>query len=446
MTGFLWNLASFVVALGILVTVHEFGHFWVARRCNVKVLRFSIGFGKSLFSWKGKTGTEYVIAAIPLGGYVRMLDERVDEVSPEERDVCFNDKSVWQRIAILAAGPMANFIFAIFAYWCIYLIGAQAIKPVIGELTPGSFAEKSMLEPGSEIVMVDNKSMKDWNQVSLALVEALGEDAVTVTLKQDGRITPQQYTLNIKGWTFDPDKQDVLTSLGIVPFRPEATQTIGRVSAGTPGEKAGLRKGDVLIGIDNQKAENWQQVQTWIAQKPNENVTLMVEREGDVVALPATLAQRNDKGFLGVSVVYHPWPEDMIVTLDYGPLESVLVAAEQTWRLTELSVKMIGKLLTGTLSVKNLSGPISIAQGAGYSAGFGLVAFLSFLALISVNLGVINLLPLPVLDGGHLLYYLIELLTGRPVPEKIQEVGFKVGAMLLMTMMGIAIFNDLARL
>ncbi len=450
MFDFIWNLASFVIALGILVTVHEYGHFWVARKNGVKVERFSVGFGKAIWRKTALDGTEYVVAMIPLGGYVKMLDERVDDVAERDKDKTFNSKSVYQRIAIIAAGPFANFAFAIFAFYLMFLIGVPSIKPIVGEVIPSSIIAQAQVPNKVEIVEVAGKKVRDWQDVNLALVGEIGSDSIVLKTKTADSQFVSSHTLNTKNWQFSPEKVSALTSLGITPFRPKVHNEIMRVSPDSPAQKAGLQVGDTLIALNGEVlAEGWVDFYQKIKNFPDQEVTLTIQRLGNQETLFITPKgiDNNGKrvGYLGVSPKADEWPSEYKIELSYGLFSAFEESLARTWNLVTLSFDMIGKLITGDVSVKNLSGPIAIAQGAGDSAGYGFVYFLGFLALISINLGIINLLPLPVLDGGHLLYYLIELLTGKPVPENIQEAGFKLGALALLALMGIALFNDFSR-
>ncbi|MBY6186952.1 sigma E protease regulator RseP [Marinobacter hydrocarbonoclasticus] len=449
MLAFVWNLGAFIVALGILVTVHEFGHFWVARRCGVKVERFSIGFGKAIWRRTGADGTEYVVAAIPLGGYVKMLDGRVDNLSPELESQAFDRKPVWQRIAVVAAGPAANFIFALFALYLMFLVGVPAVKPVLDQPAPQSIAAQAGLEPDSLITQVGNQSVLDWEAVNLALLGYIGTDSIPMTVEAPGGGS-QQVVLDTRSWQVNPETESILTSLGLVPWSPKATDTLAFVDESGAAYEAGIRQGDRLLSLAGQPYEQWQQLVDTVQANADKPVPFEVERDGERLAMTVIPKGQLENGQLigkiGVAPGREAWPEAYRIDLKYGVVESLTKAADRTWELTALTFKMIGKLFTGDVSVKSLSGPISIAQGAGATAGFGLVYFLGFLALISVNLGIINLLPLPVLDGGHLLYYFIELLTGRPVPERVQEIGFRIGSALLLLLMSIAIVNDVARL
>jgi len=446
---FLRNAGAFIIALGILVAVHEWGHYYVARLCGVYVKRFSIGFGKPIWSKVDKHGTEFALAAIPLGGYVRMLDERVDEVPPELASQAFNNKSVGKRMAIIAAGPGVNFIFAAIALYVMFLIGISTIKPVIGEVSPDSIAAKAGLAGNMEIIAVGSRETPDWEAVNLELMSYIGQQSMPVTVVSQSD-SARQRVLDIAGWNFDPDSESPLRSLGISPFRPGATLTVAYVAEQTAASQAGLQQNDEIVALDGQPVTAWEDLVAQIKNRPGEQVEIRVNRAGQTYDLSATIGRRDtpegQDGYLGVSPFAEPWPEGYVFTHQYGLLEAVGKAVDKTWRLMTLSVEMIGKLITGDVSVKNLSGPIAIAQGAGNSAGYGLVYFLSFLALISVNLGIVNLLPLPMLDGGHLMYFTIEWITGRPVPEEVQEWGFRIGAMLLFTIMSIAIFNDITRL
>lgn len=450
MFDFLWNLGSFILALGILVTVHEYGHFWVARKAGVKVLRFSIGFGKPLIKWHDKHDTEYVIAAIPLGGYVKMLDERVDEVSAEQRHLSFNAKSVQARIAIVAAGPLANFIFAIFALAAMYMVGVQSVKPVVGSVNEGSRAEQAGIMPSQQIIKIGDDGIATWQDATFALMASLGDKSVAVTVR-DEQFQEQVKMLDIDGWKLDQQDVPPLASLGIVPFRPQATLTVATISPNSAAADANLQAGDEIIAVNGETITSWTQLVNVIQQSANKSLQFSVKRQDSIELLNVTpKGQRNSdgllQGFLGVAPVVETWPDGYIETRHYGPLDSMVLGVSETWRLISLSFDMIGNLITGQVSVKNLSGPVGIAVGAGTSVSYGLVAFLGFLALISVNLGVFNLLPLPVLDGGHLMYYIIELFRKKPVSEKTQEFGFKVGALLLIFLTCFALFNDVSRL
>ncbi|MDC5850760.1 sigma E protease regulator RseP [Vibrio europaeus] len=452
MTGIIWNFVSFIIALGILVAVHEFGHFWVARRCGVKVEKFSIGFGKSIWSKIGKDGTEYSISVIPLGGYVKMLDGRVDELAQGEHEFAFDRKPLWKRTAIVAAGPVFNFLFAIFAYWLVFLIGVPAVKPVVGQVTPYSIAAEAGLEPGMELKAVSGVKTADWESVNMGLISHIGDKQLTMTVAPaDGIGVEQTRVFDLTNWNFDPEKESAMSALGFVPFTPQITAKLTNVSEGGAGERAGLMSGDLLTKIGGVEITQWQQVVESIQNNPNTPVELEIERDGERLVLTITPDRRelsNDRviGFAGIAPEVAEWPENYRFDLQFGVIESIGKAVEKTGQVIDLTISMLKKLIVGDVGLNNLSGPISIAKGAGTTADYGLVYFLGFLALISVNLGIINLVPLPMLDGGHLLFFAIEAVIRRPVPEKIQEMGYRVGGAIIFSLMAVAIFNDFARL
>ncbi|MFP1908442.1 sigma E protease regulator RseP [Lonsdalea quercina] len=451
MMNILWSLAAFIVALGVLITVHEFGHFWVARRCGVRVERFSIGFGKALWRRRDRQGTEYVIALIPLGGYVKMLDGRVADIPPELADQAFDRKTVWQRAAIVSAGPIANFIFAVFAYWLVFILGVPGVRPVVGEVLPDSIAAQAQISPGMELKSIDGIETPDWDSVRLAFISKIGDAAMTVGTAPLGSSLIEQKKLDLRSWSFEPDKQDPAVSLGIVPRGPQVEAVLAGIQPHSAAEKAGLQAGDRIVKVDGQLLSRWQQFAIAVREHPGERVELSVEREGETLIIPLTpdsktVGKDKIEGFAGVIPRVTPLPEEYKTVRQYGPFSAVYEATDKTWQLMKLTVGMIGKLIAGDVKLNNLSGPISIAQGAGMSADYGLIYYLMFLALISVNLGIINLFPLPVLDGGHLLFLAIEKLKGGPVSERVQDFSYRIGTVLLMMLMGLALFNDFSRL
>ncbi|KKD58398.1 zinc metallopeptidase RseP [Grimontia sp. AD028] len=451
MSAILWNLLFFLIALGILIAVHEYGHFWVARKCGVKVERFSIGFGKSIWKKVGKDGTEYTLAMIPLGGYVKMLDERVDEVPESQKEHAFNNRPLWQRSAIVAAGPAANFLFAIAAYWLVMIIGVPAVKPIIGDVAPQSIAAQAGIEPGMELTEISGIKTPDWESVNFQLIAHIGDSEMTLAVKPDENAAYAiEKKLDLATWSFDPESQSALRTLGMTPYRPEITKVLSNVVEGSAAEKAGLLVNDRLLSLGDKPVTEWSGVVETIRANPGQALPVLVERDGAEVSLTLTpdVNEQDGKatGYAGFAPYVEPWPESHQLTLQHGPLDAIPAAMDKTWQVVSLTAGMIKKLFTGDVAVKNLSGPISIAKGAGMTADFGLVYFLGFLALISVNLGIINLLPLPVLDGGHLLFFGIEAVTRRPVSERVQDMGYRVGTAIIMALMAVAIFNDFARL
>ncbi|WP_033781935.1 sigma E protease regulator RseP [Pantoea sp. 9140] len=448
MLSIIWSFFAFIVALGVLITVHEFGHFWVARRCGVKVERFSIGFGKSLWQRRDRHDTEFVIALIPLGGYVKMLDERVESVPAELRHQAFNNKAVWQRASIIAAGPVANFLFAIFAYWVVFIHGVPGVRPVIGEILNGSVAAEAQIAPGMELKAVDGIETPDWDAVRMALVGKIGDSSTTLTVARFGEDATQQKQLDLRNWQFEPDKQDPVVALGIQPRGPQIETTLAEVQANSPASEAGLQAGDRIVKVDGQPLSQWQTFVTQVRDNPGKSMALEVDRGGESIALTMTPEAKagTTAGFAGVIPRIVPLPEEYKTVRQYGAFAAIGEASVKTWQLMKLTVSMLGKLITGDVKLNNLSGPISIAQGAGLSAEYGLIYYLMFLALISVNLGIINLFPLPVLDGGHLLFLAIEKIKGGPVSERVQDFSYRIGSILLVLLMGLALFNDFSRL
>ncbi|WP_449434541.1 sigma E protease regulator RseP [Pseudomonas putida] len=447
----LYMIIGTLVALGVLVTFHEFGHFWVARRCGVKVLRFSVGFGTPLLRWHDRQGTEFVVAAIPLGGYVKMLDEREGDVPPALADQAFNRKSVRQRIAIVAAGPIANFLLAIVFFWLLAMLGTQQIRPVIGAVEPGSLAAQAGLVAGQEIVSVDGKPTNGWSAVNLQLVRRLGESgALQVGVRDEGATAQRQHQIDLREWLKGADEPDPIQSLGLRPWRPAIAPVLAEIDPKGPAAAAGLKSGDTLLALDGVALADWQQVVDSVRARPEARVMLRIERAGAALDVPVTLARRGEGkasgGYLGAGVKGAQWPADMLREVSYGPLEAMGEGLSRTWNMSVLTLESLKKMLFGELSVKNLSGPITIAKVAGASAQSGVGDFLNFLAYLSISLGVLNLLPIPVLDGGHLLFYLVEWARGRPLSDRVQGWGVQIGISLVVGVMLLALINDLGRL
>lgn len=450
----LQNIVGFVVAIGVLVAFHEFGHYWVARRLGVKVLRYSIGFGKPLFGWTGgKDGTEYVISAIPLGGYVKMLDEREGDVPPEEVHRAFNRKSVGVRAAIVAAGPVFNFIFAVLAYWLIFVGGTQELRPVIGAVVPGSPAAAAGLQPGDELVRIGSSEVRGWDQAVLAFLDAgVGREHLELTVTTDAGHTVQR-RLGLEGVKLLGDDPDFLKVLGLRPWAPKLPAVVGEALPDGPAAAAGLKAGDRIVAVDGQPVEDWRALVEYVSARPDARVELSLDGASPR-QLAVTLASREHQGQrIGMLGIAPQLPEDvealyhgMVREVRYGPWQALERAASSTWTATSLTVKMMWRMVVGEASIKNLGGPLHIAQFAGDSVELGLAAFLKFLAIVSVSLAVLNLLPVPVLDGGHLLYYAIEVVRGRPLSEQAQIIGQQIGMVMLLMLMAMAFYNDIARL
>lgn len=445
------TILSFLVALLILVSIHEFGHFYVARLCGVKVLRFSIGFGKVLWSRRDKQGTEFAFAALPLGGYVKMLDEREGAVPAEERHLAFNTKNVWQRIAIVAAGPAANFVLAIALFWILLLQGQQGLIPVIDSVAPASIAAQAGLEKGQEIVAIDGELTPTWQAVSKALLKRLGETG-TIRFKVAYPDSDFQYESDAQlvEWLRSATDPDPIAGLGITLQLPKIPAIAGEIVAGGAAEKAGLKTGDKILNVDELVIEDWRTLVDYVRKHPGDSLQVNVEREGQV--LPITLvpevAEEAGKrvGRVGIAVQVYEMPEEMIRSYSYSIPGALVAGINQTWETSGFVLLSVKKLILGEISTKNLSGPITIAKVAGSSAESGLRSFIGFVALLSVFLAVFNLLPIPVLDGGHLFYYFIEVIKGKPVSDRVQMLGYQVGLFLVISLSVLALYNDIMRL
>ena len=446
-------IPAFIVAIGLLVTVHEFGHFWVARRLGVKVLRFSVGFGKPLFSWRRKDDpTEYVVAALPLGGYVRMLDEREGDVDPAELDQAFNRKPVLSRIAVVAAGPAFNFLFALVAYWLMFIVGVEGVKPYLDTPPPETAAYEAGIQAGDRIVAVDGRPTSDWESVRMRLLEhSLDNRSVRLDVVGE-RGQSESLTLDFGDQPLLKEDGDFVQRLGLISWRPYMP-VIAQVNPGGAAEQAGLQAGDVVMAVAGQERPTAQEFVDILKESAGQSLSLLIERKGSTQRVTLTPGSREvegeTQGFINAGIagrLSETDREKLQTTVSYGPLAAIGQSFEKTWDVTLLTLRLMGKLVTGEASIKNVSGPITIAEYAGISALVGLAAFLYFLAMVSISLGIINLLPVPVLDGGHLLYYFIELVKGSPLSEAAQEFGQRIGLAMLAGLMMLAIYNDLTRL
>jgi len=449
----LTTLAAFIVALGVLIVIHEFGHYLVARWCGVKVLRFSVGFGRALWAKRlGADRTEWVIAAFPLGGYVKMADEREGDVAEHDLPRAFNRQSVYKRFAIVVAGPVANFLLAIALYWALFVYGVPGLIPVIGPVAPGTPAAVAGFVPGETIVKIGAEPVATWQDARWLLLQHAVQRAVVTVEMRDERDAIAGHKLDLSGLTAADLDADFLRVLGLSRHRPQLTPVIGNVVAGGAAERGGLKAGDEIVAIDNEPIKSWDQVVDMIRSHPNQQLTLEVRRAGRLLpalAVTPAVVTENDKrvGRIGAApLIDRSATAGLFVDVRYGPLESVGKALNKTWDTSIFSLRMLGKMIVGEVSLKNLSGPITIADYAGQSAQSGWTSYLFFLALVSISLGVLNLLPIPVLDGGHLMYYMLEFLKGSPISDRAIEIGQHVGIVLLFTLMAFALYNDIIRL
>jgi len=452
--GFLHNILFFIIAIGVLVTFHEFGHYWVARKLNVKVLRFSIGFGKPLLMWKRKHGDdeiEYAIAAIPLGGYVRMLDEREAPVESNLKHRAFNTQPVSKRAAIVVAGPLFNFILAIVLYWIVLLGGETGTRPIIDAPKLDSIAAQSGFEVEDEILSVGGVAVPTWQAFRLELINHGidgGNLPVEVQTREHVLLTRQ---LHIGDQHLLDSQDDVLDRLGFDLWQPDLPPVIGGVAENGAAARAGMQAGDRVLAINDEAISKWSEVVARIQAHPSQTVSVRIERKGQQQTLSVTPDSRKVNGVAsGYIGVYQDMPESVIerlsVQIDYDPFTAMYKAVEKTWSMSVLTLRVLGKMLLGEAALENISGPITIATYAGITASISIMTYLGFLAVISVSLGVLNLLPVPMLDGGHLFYYAVELVKGSPVSEKFEEMAQQVGLAILLMLMALAMYNDIQRL
>lgn len=448
----LTTLIAFIVTLGVLITVHEYGHFQVARWCGVKVLRFSIGFGKPLFSRRiGKDQTEFVLAVFPLGGYVKMLDEREAPVAEQDLSRAFNRQSVWRRIAVVSAGPIANLMLAIFIYWLLFMHGVMGMKPLLGDITDGTPAAHASLKSGELIQKVGGTPVSTWQDVRWVLLQQSLKSPVVEVEASSGRDEIHLHQLALGNAGKDDFERDILDKLGLTVYHPSVPARIGEVVEASAAARAGLMAGDKILMVDGIAVGQWEDFVSVIRKNPGRQLSLRIQRDGTEHSLDVTPDSAIDQGQkVGrIGAAYHldqAELEKLMVKVQYGPLDALSRAVVKTWDTSVFSLKMLGSMLTGTVSWKGVSGPVTIASYAGQSAQAGWAAFISFLALVSISLGVLNLLPVPVLDGGHLLYYTIEILKGSPVSDKSMEIGQRIGLALLGLLMACAFYNDFNRL
>lgn len=445
-------LIPFALALGLLILVHELGHYLVARWCGVKVLRFSIGFGKPLVVRRaGRDRTEWALAAFPLGGYVKMLDEREGAVAPADLHRAFNRQSVYRRFAIVAAGPIANFLLAIVLYWGLFVVGTDELRPRVALSDTPAIAAAAGVRDGDLVTAVDDEPVRSWQELRWVLLRHALDDRQVLLQVRTLEDVETYRRLDLAGIPIDDGRQDLIARIGLEPWRPQIPPVIGRLVEGGAAEAAGLRVGDEVIAIDGVPLTAWSELVARVRGAAGRSLHVVVERAGQELEfrfMPDESGENGERiGRIGVGVA-EPAPGglSMFALVRYGPLDGMLKAVRQTWETSVLSLQMIGRMLTGEVSWKNLSGPVTIADYAGQTAQLGLGHYLKFVALISISLGVLNLLPIPVLDGGHLLYYTIEIIKGGPIPERVMEIGQQIGLVLLAMLIAFAFYNDINRL
>lgn len=469
----LFDVLAMLVTLGILVTFHEYGHYWVAKKCGVKVEKFSIGFGKPLIRWREKQktvgkdsanneineGTEFVIAAIPLGGYVKMLGEQNHEIPENQKQFAFNHKPLSQRAAIVAAGPAANFLLAILLYWVMFMSGVRDFAPVVGNIEQNSLAGIAGMNYGDEIIAVDDSETRTWQEVRKKLLDRLGESGdLQLVVKREDSTLAEDLSIPLQSWLMGESEPDILGSLGITPIYMDIPPRIGELVAGRAMD-AGFESGDLVLSVDGLAIDGWDEWVTVIRNSPETDLAVQVDRRGQVVELvlrpdlrrdesgdPQTGSDGNFQGYIGAAVELPVLPEEMVREMRFSPFAAMGEAVRETWENSLFVLGAIKKMIIGLMSVNNISGPITIAQIAGDSASDGLEYFIGFLAILSISLGVMNLLPIPVLDGGHLFYYAIEAIIRKPIPEGVQEIGMRFGLLVIAGIMFIAFYNDINRL
>lgn len=435
------NILAAIVVLGGLVTFHEYGHFWAARRCGVRVLAFSIGFGRPLWVRQGRDGTRYMVSMLPLGGYVRLHDRQDDPAVDRASSDAFEDKPLWARAFIMLAGPLANFLLAIVVYWGLFMYGVSGIAPVIGSVVEGSPAAQAGLAAGQEITAIDQRAVRTWQQVDAALRSLDGNDVVETDARQQHTITLGEVSPTTPAWE----------ALGVVPWQPVVSPVLGTVVEEGPAHVAGLQAGDRILDVAQQPVGDWQAVVSRLRYLPvGQPFQLVYERQGErreITLTPTSRETTNGQrvNYIGAGAVMPAWPDHYRRVERAGPIDALGMAVSRTWQLSAATLGAMGKMVTGALSPRNLSGPVMISKVAGDTARSGAEAFIGFLAYLSISLGILNLMPVPMLDGGHLLYFAFEAIRGRPLPERVQLLGRCIGMVLIGSLMIAAFYFDLTR-
>ncbi|HAD69406.1 RIP metalloprotease RseP [Acinetobacter radioresistens] len=448
----LFMIVAAILLLGPLIAIHEFGHYFVARKLGVKVQVYSIGFGPTLIKWKSKkSGIQYQLSALPFGGYVKMLDEREGNVAEEDLPQAFNRQSPWKRIAIVAAGPLINLVFAIVLFWILFLPSQEQLNTRVGKIFPGTPAAAVQMQTGDKITAIDGTPVSTWEKLNYAIVDRAGETGVIqVQVERQGQL--QQFSLPIQNFLKDQSKSP-LETLGFIPYRPQIPAVVTKLSEDGAAIRQGIKEGDKIVAIDGVKMKDWFDVVEIVQASPEKLLKIDVLRNGEIKQLDVMPQGQRDNmgnviGMLGVQSTPGKVtiPDEYKQTIQYNPAQALMMAVDKTGQISGMILNSMAKMVRGLIGLDNLSGPITIAKVAGQSAEMGWQTFISFMALMSISLGILNLLPIPMLDGGHLVYYFIEAIRGKPVSEQIQIFGLKIGMVLLGSMMLLALFNDFMRL
>ncbi len=448
----LFMIVAAILLLGPLIAIHEFGHYFVARKLGVKVQVYSIGFGPTLIKWKSKkSGIQYQLSALPFGGYVKMLDEREGNVTEEDMPQAFNRQSPWKRIAIVAAGPLINLVFAIVLFWILFLPSQEQLNTRVGKIFPGTPAAAVQMQTGDKITAIDGTPVSTWEKLNYAIVDRAGETGVIqVQVERQGQL--QQFSLPIQNFLKDQSKSP-LETLGFIPYRPQIPAVVTKLSENGAAIRQGIKEGDKIVAIDGVKMKDWFDVVEIVQASPEKLLKIDVLRNGEIKQFDVMPQGQRDNmgnviGMLGVQSTPGKVtiPDEYKQTIQYNPAQALMMAVDKTGQISGMILNSMAKMVRGLIGLDNLSGPITIAKVAGQSAEMGWQTFISFMALMSISLGILNLLPIPMLDGGHLVYYFIEAIRGKPVSEQIQIFGLKIGMVLLGSMMLLALFNDFMRL
>lgn len=446
-----FSLFAFIVMMVLVVGFHEFGHFITARLCGIKVLTFSIGMGKKIIKWRSsRSGIEYVISALPIGGYVKMLDEKdlqefqSGKYSQEDLNRSFNKAPLWKRFLVVLNGPLFNFILAFLIFFAINLNGVSYPKPIIGSVSDNSWAMNAGLKPNDQILKVGEKDVKKWDGVVFGIIDNIGQENVVFTLLREGKV--QVINGSMDGWSLERKDKDILNKLGITPIHSNPSSKVNKVFDDSPAQKYGIEQGDTILKIDNIKINNFADVSGSVRTMPNKMVNVLIDRGGDKIQLLVMIGESSGNpvlGYLGIAPTFPAFNDAWMEVDNMGVIESFTGAIDRTFYMVEITIGFVKKLINGDLSLTLISGPITMADSAGQSASYGLIAFLSFCAMISVNLMIMNLLPIPGLDGGHLFFYLIEAIKGSALSEIIQEYALKAGTVCVVGLMAFAVVMDI---